>query len=536
MCAESSTVLSGFGNYTRELLTRLYNTGKYEIAELSCYRTSKTIKKEPWKVYPVAVDNTNQKLYTQYASSATNQFGHWRFELALLDFKPDIVFDIRDFWYFGFEEVSPLRPFYYWLIAPTYDSTPQRLETLSSFKNADMVAFHTDWARNDLLSYNTHNNFNIGPVVNDSVDTKIFKPITTSKKFNRAQHNIPQDAFIIGSVMRNQKRKLIYDLFKIIKNTIVSNPNKNIILYLHTSYPETSGWELPSLLLEHDILHHVYFTYKCAGCKHHFSSIFRDAVCVCPKCKTKKAKLANTSDGLSPEDMNKIYNLFDIYVQYAICEGFGIPQVEAAAAGIPVITVNHGAMAEVGSNVGGKLVDLQIEFRELETNADRVFPNNNHCQTLIQEFIDMTPNELINKSKQTRSFLVENYSWDKTAKIFEEIFDNIDLSNTLPWDYPKRSTNHQHEILDYPNNRDFIYSIIDNNIQDHWIKHTNFVQEMIKCLDHGFVINNNQIVPFDKRAGLKILEVYMNNKENFESMRVNPNFIKPEELSYFYNY
>lgn len=536
MCAETSSIASGFGNYTREILSRLYHTGKYEIAELSSYRTSKTPKTEPWKIYPVAVDSSDQKLFAQYTSSHSNQYGHWRFELALLDFKPDIVFDIRDFWYFGFEEISPLRPFYYWLIAPTYDSTPQRLETLSSFKNADLVGFHTKWAQDNLKTYNNNNNINIGHVVSDSVDPKIFKPLGFSKKFNKAKYNLPSDSFIIGSVMRNQKRKLIHDIFKILKNLINKNPDKNIFLYLHTSYPETTGWEIPALLLEHGVEHNVVFTYKCKGCNHHYANVFSDTVATCPKCKQRKSNLANTLNGVDPDELNMIYNTFDVYLQYAICEGFGIPQVEAASAGIPIITVNHGAMAEVGNNLKADIVDIDYVFRELETSADRVYPDNSDCESIIQKYLDMDNIDIDQKGKDTRELLLDHYSWDKTAKVFEDIFDNIDLSNLLPWNSPHRDIDHAYPIANIPNNRDFIYSIIDNNIKDPWLKHTNFIEEMIKCLDHGFTLSSTQLIPFDKNNAVKILEAYMNNKKNYETLRLNDKVNFPEDLKYFLQY
>ena len=59
MVGESSHVKSGFGNYTKEILSRLYATNKYEIAELSCYRTPEDPKTEPWKIYPVAVSSND---------------------------------------------------------------------------------------------------------------------------------------------------------------------------------------------------------------------------------------------------------------------------------------------------------------------------------------------------------------------------------------------------------------------------------------------------------------------------------------------
>lgn len=71
MVSESSHIKSGFGNYTREVLSRLHATGKYEIAELSCYRTAETPKTEPWKIYPVAV-SAHDPSFSEFTSNPNN--------------------------------------------------------------------------------------------------------------------------------------------------------------------------------------------------------------------------------------------------------------------------------------------------------------------------------------------------------------------------------------------------------------------------------------------------------------------------------
>ena len=57
MCSEASFLSSGFAVYSRELLTRLHATQKYEIAEFASYGTVNdprdvSIK---WKYYANAV-------------------------------------------------------------------------------------------------------------------------------------------------------------------------------------------------------------------------------------------------------------------------------------------------------------------------------------------------------------------------------------------------------------------------------------------------------------------------------------------------
>ena len=96
MCSEASFLSSGFGTYTKELLTRLHNTEKYNIAEFASYGyvNDHRDKDIPWKYYANAV-RENDSRHREYSSRQDNQFGRWRFEKVLLDFKPDVVVDIR---------------------------------------------------------------------------------------------------------------------------------------------------------------------------------------------------------------------------------------------------------------------------------------------------------------------------------------------------------------------------------------------------------------------------------------------------------
>lgn len=535
MCGESSHIDSGFGNYTRELLSRLHATDKYVVAELSSYRSHTRPKIEPWIVYPASVDTTDP-LYEEFSRNVGNQFGQWRFDFALLDFKPDIVLDIRDFWMYSFQETSPLRPFYYWIIGPTYDSIPQKSESINMLNTADLVVFHTNWAKKDLESKNYFNKINIGDVVSDSVNSEVFKPIGYSKSVHKNKFNIPHNAFIIGSVMRNQKRKLIPELFDVLSTVIKNNPEKEVFLYLHTSYPEQTGWDIPNLLLEYNVTSNVLFTYVCMDCRHHFPAVFKDSVSVCPSCKKKSVTMTSVTNGITQKQLNEIYNLFDVYVQYSICEGFGIPQVEAASCGIPLITMDHGAMSDVGKTLGASIVDIQKEYKELETGSNRVYPNNNTCVLYIQKYLDYSLLDSRRISNNIRKLLIENYSWDKTAKKFEDIFDNLEMTGLQgKWESPILDTQPKNMVHDISNNREFIYYIIDNLIMSDYLKSTFFVEELIRSLDSGVVVSNNQNMKFTKKDALKILEVHLNNKISLEMMRTGIVGM-PEKMESFIKY
>jgi glycosyltransferase involved in cell wall biosynthesis len=53
---------------------------------------------------------------------------------------------------------------------------------------------------------------------------------------------------------------------------------------------------------------------------------------------------------VSDEELVKLYNAADCYVSTSLCEGFGMPQLEALLCGCPIVTADNSAMSEVASH------------------------------------------------------------------------------------------------------------------------------------------------------------------------------------------
>ena len=516
MIAESHNLSSGFGRYTTEILQRLYDSNKYEIAELCCYSNSAVLSSHPvpWKVYPNAPEpNESEEGKKAYNDNPINQFGQWRFERVVLHFKPDIVCDIRDYWMFAYQELSPLRKYFHWIIAPTIDSIPQRQEWLHTFENADVLLTHTDWAYNYIKSLNRP--INLLGVVSDSVDTKQFCPITHTKAYHKAKYGIPTDSIVLGSVMRNQKRKLIPALFSMLSKLIEKTNNRKIYLHLHTSYPENSGWNIPELLQEYGVYNNVLFTYYVPDNGTVFVSPYKGALIPCPNDASKTACFPGVVKGLPNEKLVEIYNLFDIYIQYAICEGLGIPQLEAASCGIPIMAVNYSGMEEITTKVEGVKISHTLS-KELETGSDRAIPDDDCLVNEIISWMSLSPSQKKEKSKRTRALLIDHYGWDKTANEWMRIFDTLEPKNI--WDQPM-VTHHETKVPDNLTARQFITYIVQELMEEPLLLKTYFVQSLIRSVDEKFSNVGGHISEVAIQQVVKTLEVSLNNKMICEQLR-----------------
>lgn len=536
---DASILDTGYGIYGKEILSRLHQSDKFEVAELGCYCDIKNpkIKNIPWKFYANAVPAGDPR-NDQYKSNALNQFGLWRFNRCLIDFKPHIVFDVRDYWMYFYQDASPYRHHFNWVIMPTTDSSPPKIDWLYTYKNADLIVPYTQWAKK-VLTQTCGDKINLfSQIANAGINPKEFYPID-DKKGHKYKY-FGKDVNIIGLVMRNQKRKLIADIFLAFKEFLESLKSSNQIeiynktfLYLHTSFPEENGWDIPALLLEYSLLDKVYFTYKCKNCNNFYPSKIRTGVVVCNQCKNRSVSMASPSNGITTDQLNEIYNLFDLFVQYAICEGFGMPQVEAAACGLQTAAVDHSAMTEIMENVNGIKIPVDRMFREMEINADRAYPDNSFTAKLFYDFFVNTSNDTKQQNSQIiREKCLSTYTWDSVYKVWESAFDSIDISKKIPWDSKlvPQVQNLSVKVPKHLSDKQFIEFICLNVINDPHLLRTSNIQSLIKDLSNGIVAKNGNMMSINRQYAVEILEAFLNNKIMCEKMRLEPKSIVKEDF------
>lgn len=444
-CSEATFLNTGYATYTREILNYLNSTGKYEIAEMASYgqRNDPRAANIPWKYYGVAPNTecepkASEQELQAYGAVGTNQFGEWMFENVCLDFLPDIVCDIRDFWMLDFVERSPFRPFVKWVIMPTVDARPQHRQWVATYAGADAVLTYSDWAGQILMDQSGGKMKYHGSAPPSAHPA--YHPIE-DKSAHKLSMGIDPEYKIIGTVMRNQRRKLYPDLFEAFRKFLDKSENKKYYLYCHTSYPDL-GWDIPELLHQNGLASHVLFTYICPETKQPFPSLFKGAVAQSPFTGKWGATLSNVKQGASYEDLSKIQNLFDLYTQYANCEGFGLPYVEAAACGVPVCGTDYSAMESEIRKLQGHPIKPAALYKELETGCLRAVPDNDAAADYFLEFFAKSDEERAAIGKRTRENFEKHFQWHLSGKKWEEIFDSFDVSDIAhTWSSPARVAN-----------------------------------------------------------------------------------------------
>jgi glycosyltransferase involved in cell wall biosynthesis len=120
--------------------------------------------------------------------------------------------------------------------------------------------------------------------------------------------------------------------------------------------------------------------------------------------QNKVKYLQNCSD----TDLNKLYNLCDLFIFPSFCEGFGLPLVEAMACGAPIITSKNSSMPEV---VGDAAILIDPK------NINDIF------RAMDQILSDDSLKEELKRKAYKRSKL---FSWEKTFNQTIKVYHSIE--------------------------------------------------------------------------------------------------------------
>jgi glycosyltransferase involved in cell wall biosynthesis len=451
---------TGFGKQCKLLLSYLYSTNKYEIINVAqgVPKSGPQLEKYPWVTEGVIPTDPQQiQKINQDPNLARNAaYGALEIENYVKKHKPDIIFSINDTW--GSQFVVDMKffekiPTICW---NTFDSLPLLPDTIQKAPKIKHYWTWSDFARKEFHKHGFTHVKNQYPLVN----TKNFYKLPDFKILEiKARYGIPQDAFIIGFVFRNQLRKLIntqieaYALFK------KHNPEiKNTFLYTHTHYGE--GWDIHRLCQQYGVdPKEVLCTYVCKETKEYFIGPFHGQDVENPRTKRKTLITPNVNFGITDEQLNEIYNIFSLYSHPATSGACELPCMEAALTE-KIITTSSYSFGEDIIEFNKGSIDIKYTFyTEHGTQFLKSQPSAYELSRIFKKVYEMKPQTKRQMELNSRQWALDNYSIDVNGKKIEEFIDQFDLLDDTCFDFE------ENKILANP---EAVIPLNDDNRE--WIK------------------------------------------------------------------
>jgi hypothetical protein len=227
----------------------------------------------------------------------------------------------------------------------------------------------------------------------------------------------------------------------------------------------------------------------------------------------------------------------DLYVQCAICEGLGMPQVEAAACGVPLASVDYSAMADVVEKTKGFPLKVAKMFYEWETNAYRAYPDNDYAADTFHKVRNLSPSELKYKQEKARSAAEKYFCWDRTAKIWSDHFESVVFKgNQGKWDSPITIQNFDiPEYNEYPqmNTTQYVEWLCTHVAKSPELFISHFGIEMIEQLNNGITSAFKAGQPISRKNMYDACSTIGQNKVICERARTQKEQLPPADFIQF---
>jgi len=480
-----SRQLSGFGKNCKNVLKYLHSTGKFEIVEYAnSYKVNdETLNSLPWKCIGSGPSDSEEiiKNNSDPELSRKMSYGLLNIDSAIKSEKPDIYIGAEDIWALMELTNKPWWNKINCMIWTTLDSLPLFPEAINLGKK---IEHYYTWATfaSDALK---EKGVNHASCLHGAIETKNFFKLPLEKKQSLRNHHNLKDEFIIGFVFRNQLRKSVPNLLKGFKLFKQKNKNKfTPKLLLHTGWHE--GWDIPSLMLEHDISNdEVLTTYVCEKCKKYSIKPFTGKQNDCSFCHSDKTlKTITVRDGISEKQLNEIYNLMDVYCHPFTSGGQEIPIQEAKLTELITLSTNYSCGTDMTTENSGGFGLNWSEFREQTTQFIKASTDpESICENLLFVYnLDNKNKEEL--GKQARNFILNQYSSEVIGKKLEKIIDNME-DRQFDFDFEDRILNINYQPEEKVSDLEWVIDIYKNMLGVYQTQHDKDAQYWTEKLASG---------------------------------------------------
>ena len=458
-----SLAKTGFGRNAKALLKYLYNLDKYDIVHYCCGMPwgHPELKRTPWKSVGSLPDNPQELelLNKDPHLARMASYGAHYLDRIIEQEKPDVYIAVQDIWGVDFAIDKPWFNKINSVIWTTLDSLPILDSAIACAPKVKNYWIWSNFATKALHQLG----FPHIKTLHGCLETKDFYRLSDfERKKLRNKYNLPQDAFVIGYVFRNQLRKSVPNLLEGYALWKKQNPDiKNTFLLLHTHWGE--GWNIAKLCKELGVnLQEVLTTYICKNCGEYEVKNFTGQDLNCKYCGAEKSQTTtNVSIGVSEEQLNEIYNLMDVYCHPFTSGGQEIPIQEAKLTELITLVTNYSCGEEM-CEVGAASLPLDwseyrehgTEFRKASTYPESIAKN-------LNKVYRMPKHEKIEMGKKAREWTVNNFSVEVVGKYIENF---VDSSNKVNFTFSSQELerNPNAIIPDIKDNKEWVLSLYHN--------------------------------------------------------------------------
>lgn len=417
---------SGFGRNSKAILGYLAKTGKYDIVEY-CTATKHddpSLKNRPWKAYgSLPPDSELIKIQNDGAMLRSVSYGSRYIDEIIQKEKPDIYIGVEDIWAFhGYWDKK------WWnKITPVIHTTLDSLPILDMAKEAaKKTENYYVWAKFAEREMNKLGFPNV-KTLHGAFGGENFYPLPKEEKERiRRENGIVPGAFIAGFVFRNQLRKSVPQLLEGFSEFLKEAPNA--YLYLHTCWSENkqASWDIPKLMESFGVPQEkVLTTYVCEKCGKYYIRPFSGEGMNCPACGGEKTvKTTGTTLGVTEEQLNEVYNTFDVLVHPFTSGGQEIPIQEAKLTGLITLVTNYSCGEEYCLKSNGGLPLEWSPYFEPGSNFIKATTIPKDITKKLLQVYKMSEKEKKQMSIKALNFAQKEFSTEYIGKKWEEIIDN----------------------------------------------------------------------------------------------------------------
>ena len=226
--SDSALAKTGFGRNSKEILSYLYKTGKYEIFHYCCgtNKNEGSLKRLPWKCIGTMPSDKNLlvKLNEDPNQGRDVNYGGYFANEAVKECKPDVFIGVQDIW--GVETMVK-KPWFNKITSAlwtTLDSLPILPTAINAAKKVENFWVWSNFAEKDMKKQGINN----VKTLHGALDERFFYKVDHNERMLlRSKAGLSPNDFVVGFVFRNQLRKSVPNLLEGFSLLKKQNLNKN---------------------------------------------------------------------------------------------------------------------------------------------------------------------------------------------------------------------------------------------------------------------------------------------------------------------